>query len=139
MLYVLDASVAAKWFLPETDSDKARVLLYELIHQNVALLAPDVLVPELGDALWKRVLRGDISLSEARQSYSDFLNLNIQLESSPVIAMQSLDLASRMKHPLYDALYVVATRHNCEFVTADRALVNKLGASIPLIRWLGSL
>ena len=45
--WVIDASVAAKWLLPEDGSDQASALLGD------ALLVPDLLFAELANIFWK--------------------------------------------------------------------------------------
>ena len=45
--YVIDASVAVKWFVPETYSQAALHFL-DVDHE---LIAPDLLIPELGNTL----------------------------------------------------------------------------------------
>ncbi len=141
MLYVIDASVVAKWFLPEPYKEKADALLDDFLHRRLSLVAPDLLVPEVGNTLWKRsALMGEISTTEAKESYVDFLNLRVPLEPSSTIAERALTLAQEGRHPIYDALYVAtALNHNCELITADETLVNKLSNKFPQIRWLGSL
>ncbi len=60
MRYVLDASVAFKWAVPEIDSDKANRLrdaYRQAIHE---LLTPDIFVAELGHALTRAERRGRI-------------------------------------------------------------------------------
>ena len=48
--FVVDASVVVKWFVPEIHSDAARRLL-TLPHQY---LAPDLLLAETANTIWKR-------------------------------------------------------------------------------------
>jgi predicted nucleic acid-binding protein len=55
--YVLDASVAAKWFLPrahETLVDEALALLSDYAADRISLMAPDLLWPEFANILWRR-------------------------------------------------------------------------------------
>jgi predicted nucleic acid-binding protein len=60
-------------------------------------------------------------VSQARQSYLDFLSLKIPLQSSAEIAERAFNFAAHEKHPLYDAMYIVlAAQRSCQFVTADR-------------------
>jgi predicted nucleic acid-binding protein len=54
--YVVDASVAVKWYLPEPESDAAG----RLLDPEHDLIAPDLLFAEVGNALWKRWRRGEI-------------------------------------------------------------------------------
>ncbi len=61
--YIVDASVAAKWLLPEANSDRARAL----IDSRHRLRAPDLLMSECANVLWKRMVRGELSVDEARE------------------------------------------------------------------------
>jgi predicted nucleic acid-binding protein len=55
MKYVLDASVALKWVLPEKDTSKA-VLLRNAYRQSLhELMAPDIFPAEIAHALAKNV------------------------------------------------------------------------------------
>ena len=51
MNYVLDASVALKWVLPEADSDKARRLRDDSRNRVRSLLVPDFFPVEIAHAL----------------------------------------------------------------------------------------
>ena len=56
--YVLDASVAAKWFLHpvrETLTSEALQLLHEYVAGRVRLPVPDLFWSEFGNVLWKAV------------------------------------------------------------------------------------
>jgi len=141
MQRVVDASVVAKWFLPEADKDKAEKILREFLDGKVQLAAPDLLVAEFGNLLWKRSVKlGDISTAQADQMYGDFLALRVPLRHSADIAATALTLATKGDHPIYDMLYIVLAEESaCEFVTADKKLVNKFAAKFACIRWLGDL
>jgi len=141
MQRVVDASVVAKWFLPEAHKDKAENILREFIQDKVQLAAPDLLVAELGNLLWKRSMKlGDISTAQASQMYADFLALKVPLRHSASIAAAALKLAISGNHPIYDMLYIaLAEETACEFITADKTLVNKFGKTFPCLRWLGDL
>lgn len=54
MNLVLDSSVAAKWVLPEVDSDKAESLRDAYRKNTYVLLSPDVFPVEVGHALPRR-------------------------------------------------------------------------------------
>lgn len=51
MQHIVDASVVAKWFLPEAHKDKAEKLLRDFLDEKVGLTAPDLLVSEVGNLL----------------------------------------------------------------------------------------
>ena len=61
MTLVIDASVAAKWVLPEIGSIEA----VSLRQEDTDLIAPSLLLAEIGNALWKSVTRGDLPADEA--------------------------------------------------------------------------
>ena len=49
--YVVDASVAIKWFFPQVYAENAR----RLLASDHNLLVPDLVFPEVGNILWKEV------------------------------------------------------------------------------------
>jgi predicted nucleic acid-binding protein len=71
--YVVDAGVAAKWFIPEPDSDKARRLLESYNQGADDLIAPDLIIAEAANVFWKRAGRGDITTQNAEEGLSDLL------------------------------------------------------------------
>lgn len=141
MLYVIDASVVLKWFLPEPDSASADLLLERFLNDEVGLIAPDVLLLEIASALWKRVvLREDLTAAEATLIHRDLLTIPLSLVSAETLAEAALHLAMKHKHPVYDALYcTLAIDRHCDFVTADRTMVNKLRSDLPFVRHLSTI
>ena len=53
---VVDASVAIKWVVEEEGSEAAAGLL-----DGSTLAAPDFLIPECANILWKKVRRGELA------------------------------------------------------------------------------
>ena len=141
MQLVVDASVAAKWFLPEPHKDKADKVLRDFLADKVDLIAPDLIVAEVGNLLWKRsILIPDISATQASEIFANFLAIPLKLHPSSTVAASALKLAAETRHKIYDMLYVALAQQNgCEFVTADETLINKLGDTFPFIRWLGDM
>ena len=139
MQYAVDASVAAKWFIPESHKENAERLLSGFLEDGIELIAPDLLVVELGNLLWVRsTLRGDISEIQAARAYESFLALGLDLRPSSTVAAAALKLAAEGKHKVYDMMYVaLAHREGCELLTADEKLINKLGRRFPFVRWIG--
>ncbi len=60
-MWVVDASVAVKWFLDEAGDREARAL----VETRVPLLAPELVVAEVSNVAWKRLLAGDIGAKQA--------------------------------------------------------------------------
>jgi predicted nucleic acid-binding protein len=141
LTYVIDASVALKWFLTEEESQGADVLFELFLRGRIELLAPEVLLLEVANALWKQVVLLKLLRSEeAAAIFRDFITLPLNLQPSNPLASRALDLAVRFQHPVYDMLYcALAIENDCEFVTADRVLVSKLSGRLPYVRLLTTI
>jgi len=138
---VVDASVVLKWFLPESDSASADFLLEKFLNSEAELFAPDVLLVEVASALWKRVvLRSELTPDEATLVYRDLLTMPLSLAPTEALAHGAFQWAVKHRHPVYDALYcTLAMERQCDFVTADQALVNKFRGDLPFIRHLSTI
>ncbi len=126
MKYVIDASVALKWYLPEEHSiHAARLPLLA-----VSLHCPDLLFAETGNILWKYVLRSECSHSKAVTILSELQALSIKVWDTSQLAVEAFDIACRTKRSFYDSLYVaLAVKNDCRMVTADLKLYNSLKAT----------
>ena len=140
MNYVVDASVALKWFLPESDNASADDLLNAFLNGKIGLNAPDLLLIEAASALWRRsVVRGELP-SEAKAIYRDMLTLPVNFQSMDRLAAASFALAITHRHSAYDAVYcALAIEMDCELITSDATLVAKLGKVFPFIRHLSTV
>lgn len=114
---VVDASVAIKWFLPEIHSEVASLVL----KSKQELLAPDLIWPEVGNILWKKVRRSEISVEEAKGILKDFLRFPLLTFGSKLLLNSAWNLAEEFHISVYDALYLaLANNKDCSLVTADR-------------------
>jgi predicted nucleic acid-binding protein len=121
--YVVDASVAVKWFVPEILSEFA----IQLLQPDNVLLAPDLLMPEICNTLWKKVGRGELDLDDALQCLTDLNLMPLQLYASPELVHDALRVSTREKIPAYDSLYLaLASLLDCRMVTADARLRNSI-------------
>jgi predicted nucleic acid-binding protein len=141
-LYVLDASVAVKWFLPVRDesfAEPALQFLKEWTDERIALTVPDIFFAEVGKVLWKAVQAGRCSLEEAELSLARLEAADIPGLSSVQLLEQAFGIASRHGRSLYDSLYVaLAAKSHATLITADEKLVNALAGHYS-VRWLGAL
>src|SRR5579872_7261310 len=98
---VVDASVAVKWFVPEVHVDRALRILQDFADGKLRLISPDIIVGEVGNALWKRsVLLGHITVAEAQDDYRRFLALGIERHSSLGLAPLAFKLATDERRPI---------------------------------------
>jgi len=119
MEFVIDASVAAKWFLPEEHTDAALTFLDD----SFTLAAPDLVVAELGNLLWKRVRAGHLTSADARLILKALLAAPLEIEPAAKHLDLAFDIAVPLDCPVYDALYLsVAVARQSRLVTADRKL-----------------
>ncbi len=124
--YVVDASVAAKWYVPEIESEGA----LRFLDGNHELLGPELLLPELGNILWKKVRRGELTPREAREVLRAFLSAPVAIQSSEILLEPAFDLAIGLRRTVYDSLYLaLALLQGCRMVTADRPLYDAVSQS----------
>jgi predicted nucleic acid-binding protein len=124
---VVDASVACKWFVTETGSDAADVLLAS----GDTLLAPDVILPEVCNVAWIKLRRREIVSEQAAAMMYSLPDLFDQLVPSTHLAVRALDIANELGHPAYDCFYLAtAELHDARMVTDDRRLLTRVRGSV---------
>ncbi|MBV8068974.1 MAG: type II toxin-antitoxin system VapC family toxin [Acidobacteriaceae bacterium] len=140
--YVLDASVAAKWFLPperEPFSEKARALFKAQTEGQMAFLVPDLFWAEMGNVLWKASRTQRMSLSDAEWSARYLRQLDFPTLRSVDFLEGAFQIATRFERSFYDSIYLaLAKEANRPLLTADERLANAVAAYLP-VRWLGAL
>ena len=139
---VLDASVAAKWFLPragEPLAEEAVALLRRYAEGAIQLTVPDLFWAELGNILWKAVRAGRIPEKAATEALTGILGYALPTVGGRELSEDALAIALSTGRTVYDAMYVaLAVQRGCTFVTADERLVNSLATHWP-VRWLAVL
>lgn len=126
--YVIDASTAVKWYVPEPLSVQAVRFLNMARDSQAALLAPDLILPEIGNTLWKKQARHELSADETRtivQSIAD--GFPSRIVPSSVLLPGALEIASAYGRTVYYCLYIaLAAAEGAPLVTADERLANAL-------------
>jgi len=139
---VLDASVAAKWFLPragEPLAEEALALLRRYADGEITLTVPDLFWAELANILWKAVRNGRILNKAATEALAGMLQYRIPTASVEELADDALAIALSTGRTVYDAIYVaLAVQSESTLITADERLVNALATHWP-VKWLGVL
>ena len=140
--YVLDASVAAKWFLPparETLAAEALRLLDGYAGGSLRFLVPDLFWPEFGNIMWKAVRQGRLSRASAEQAIAALEERRLSTAPTAPLLKDAFTIAATFERSVYDSIYIaLAVTANLPLVTADERLANALAARFP-IRWLGAL
>lgn len=137
---VVDASLAAMWALPEPHSIRALTLAEHWGRDEVRLLAPCLLVAEVTNALYKRVLRKEVDLSTAEAALGVIFAFHVELREEPGLPARALSLARRLQRPTtYDCHYLaLAERYDCALWTGDRRFYNAVHRAEPRVRWIGA-
>lgn len=116
---VVDSSVAVKWFIPEVLSEQAA----RILDDSYELMAPDLLISEFANVLWKKIRRGEIETSEAREILAAFRRVPLEIHPGRELVEAALEIAVAQGRTAYDALYVaLAVGQDCPLVTADDRL-----------------
>lgn len=140
MKYVLDASLALKWVLPEPLADKAQRLREDYRNAVHELMAPDIFLVEVAHALARAERRKIIPVGDAAKLLADIMTTAPQFHRYRPLLTRALAIASQMRFGVYDCLYVaLAEQERCELVTADTRLVSVLQKEFPFIIPLSSL
>jgi predicted nucleic acid-binding protein len=123
--WVVDASVAVKWVIPEVLSDLA-----DRVRDGAEdVLAPDLLLVEVANALWRKTTAREISAREADGAFDLVRRSGIDLRPAGPLLPRAMDLARRLGHPVYDCVYLaLAEREEATLVTADQRLLRRLSA-----------
>jgi predicted nucleic acid-binding protein len=120
---VIDASIAIKWVIEEEGTSQALTL-----RRTARLLAPELLVAECANILWKKARRNELSREEALLAARLLQTAAIELVPTRSLLAAATRIAIELDHPAYDCLYLaLAIENDCRFVTADERFLRKLG------------
>lgn len=123
MTIVVDASVAAKWVLPEDGADRAAALRNEA----EGFLAPSLIYAEIGNAVRKRAQWNELSKADALRALESAIGLFDALVPMAELAGRATEIAIDLGHPIYDCFYLaLAERERIPLVTADDRLMAKV-------------
>lgn len=116
MIAVADASVAVKWYVSEIYTPEAE----KLLDGSFEIHAPELILPEFGSVIWKKVRRNDLTEREANVIINAFSKQNIAFHSHQSLLRAAFAGARLSGQTVYDWSYLtLAVSLSCEFVTAD--------------------
>jgi predicted nucleic acid-binding protein len=119
---VVDASVIAKWYVPEAGSEMAAAIFEREQH----LIAPAHVLGEVGEVLLRRFRNQRVS-REQLQLARAVLPAIVELVPVHELFDTAVEVAFDAATSFYDALYVAAAAQaDALLITADRRLLSKL-------------
>lgn len=119
---IVDASVAFKWLVEESDSAQA----IRWIGSGASLAAPTLILAETGHALKKCIRRGELSAEGAGERFARLTSLLILFDETPFMA-RAFDLSIALRPGFYDCVYLAAAEAlGDRLLTADAVFVGKV-------------
>jgi len=124
-MFVLDASVVAKWFKLEDDRDKAIKIREEFVNGRCDIVVPELLLIELSNLFrYSKVFQLE-DIEQALESLRD-LEINIVVPTFEII-IEATRLSFQYEISVYDGLYIATAGYiGYRFITADEKLYRKV-------------
>ena len=123
--------------MTEDDSDRALLLYQRQRKREVHLLAPEFLLAEVGNVIWKKERFQGLDPAEAYQAIQIVSALPFTLIPTAELLDEAYGLAIAHQRTVYDCLYLaLSLREQCPFKTADEKLYNAVRSHFPNVLWL---
>ncbi len=130
MILVIDASVAVKWFFHEPGHEAAR----ELEQLDADFVAPEILLAEVANAVWRKHRLGECPDDEADAIVDNLAHFFELLQPLPPLIKRASSLSRELDHPIYDCLYLAcAEMMSSPLLTDDNRLLQTVSGT-PLAR-----
>ena len=124
--YVVDSSVAMKWYIPESLFAQA----VGLQSCGIPLHAPDFLEIELAAIAWKKIRRDGLARADADFIIAQLPALPLTRHPTGPLVAPAFELADRINRTVYDCIYLaLAVQLDGVMVTADEKLANALAGT----------
>lgn len=121
-MIIVDASVALLWLVDTPASMRAEPLL----DSEEPVVAPDLIVPELANAVWKSVAFAQLSTADAQDAIESISRFFSDIVPTYPFRNRALSIAIELKHPAYDCFYLaLAEQLSCSIVTTDERLLRR--------------
>jgi predicted nucleic acid-binding protein len=136
MNYVVDASVAVKWYIPEIYEKEAT----KLLKGGHRLHVPELILPEFSNIIWKKARRGEITGSEGDRIIAAFSRKRWTVHTHKQTIRSAYTGAEATGQTVYDWTYLaLAVSLSCEFVTADEKFFKALENTTfkTNVKWIG--
>jgi len=114
---VIDASALAKFILKEERWERVADFL------KAGTISVDHVMKETVNAIWKRLIRGEISLEDARSMFEamkEILGKAVVIENEMNYIDEAFEISIKHNITIYDSLYIaLAKKKKLELLTSD--------------------
>ena len=126
--YILDASVAVKWFFPTEENHHKAVQALELISTNAnQYIVPNFFFLEVSAVVLRKSLLDQKFVKRALRATIDLEIITVPIDNK--LLLTAISLAAKHSLTLYDSIYLTLAREvNGRWLTADKKAVSKLPA-----------
>jgi predicted nucleic acid-binding protein len=125
---VLDASAALRLIT----QDPAAEDLARQVEQMALVLAPELMLTEVANALWKLQRAGSLEGINPQLLLADARDLVDQIEPDRTLQVEALALACHLNPPVYDCLYLaLARREAATLLSTDQRLLALAARVLP--------
>ena len=129
-MITLDASAAIKLIIHEENSDIAARLFFTATETGEPIVAPDILLPETMNVLWKHlVLLKDISSAQFDIAVDNFKLIwdSLVVISTNSVLKDSIMISKEQKISFYDAVYAaISISEGAPLFTFDKNIIDNL-------------
>jgi predicted nucleic acid-binding protein len=123
---VLDASAVVRII----EGSPQAVAMGEALASADLVLAPELMLTEVANALWRLQRAGQLEGAGLQQRFERAVALVDHIEPDRTLQAEALALATHLDHPVYDCLYLVLARRGvAALLSADQRLL-KLAARV---------
>jgi predicted nucleic acid-binding protein len=140
-MIVVDASIAAKWYLKEAGSEEAAAIL----DSADALIAPALVRVEVTGAILRRYREGKLSAERAREACelwdADLAGGAVRLVPDDALIVPARAIAFQIRHTIQDCLYLAAAVEvgSTRLVTADPTFHARAVQAFPFVNLQGAV
>lgn len=129
---IVDSGVAVKWIIEEPDSPVADQILQSYQQSQLAFYAPDLILPEVGNIIWKKVIFSGLDVCDAKAAIKKVDSIHFELINTSTLFDEAFVISVNFKRTFYDSLYLAAAKElECDLITADERLHNSVKAAFP--------
>ena len=133
---VLDTSVVVKWFFQEDGTERAQIFLEELERGAGRVVVPSSIFHEASNVFWTKRREG-LTEERAQRFWRELIRLPLEVVDGFDFLPQAMTFSFQHEVSPYDAVFVVVARNmDCDLITADRVLWEKVQSSCAWVKML---